>query len=62
MPRARGGEQSTAELIKDLMIVTLGLAGVKQKSIRDIVGCNIVRVNNIVRHLPKGARRLEGSR
>ncbi len=48
------------ELLQDLMIVQLGLAGIPQAKIRHIVGCDIVRVNRIVRHL-KGAKRQSGS-
>jgi len=39
------------ELLKDLLITQLGLAGVPQLSIRAIVGCDINRVSKIVRHL-----------
>jgi len=50
----------TAELLKDLLIVQLGIAGVPQRSIRAIVGCNIGRVNRIVRHLKIKPGRREG--
>lgn len=46
----RGGTDGT-EILKDLLIVQLGIAGVPQQSIRAIVGCDIIRVNRIVRHL-----------
>jgi len=48
--RKRGGTGGT-EILKDLLIVQLGIAGVPQQSIRAVVGCDIVRVNRIVRHL-----------
>ena len=44
---------STAELIRDLMIVQLGLARVPQTAIRKIVGANMNRVNRIVKLLKK---------
>lgn len=45
-------KDKTAELLKDLMIIQLGLARVPQQKIRKIVGVDINRVNRIVRHLP----------
>ena len=39
------------ELLKDILIAQLGIAGVPQKRIRAIVGCEMRRVNQIVRHL-----------
>jgi transposase-like protein len=44
-------KDKTAELLKDLMIIQLGLARVPQQKIREIVGVNINRVNRIVKHL-----------
>jgi hypothetical protein len=41
---------STDELLRDILIVQLGLAGLPQARIREIVGVDIVRVNRIVRH------------
>jgi hypothetical protein len=49
---------ATVEVLKDILITQLGLAGVSQQSIRRIVGCSIKRVNDIVKHL-KTARRGE---
>lgn len=43
--------KETNELLKDLLIVQLGLAGVPQQKIRAIVGCDIRRVNRIVRFI-----------
>jgi hypothetical protein len=50
MPKKDSETDELAELLKDLMIVQLGLAGVKQRAIRSIVGCDINRVSRIVRH------------
>jgi hypothetical protein len=43
-------KKTTDELLRDLMIVQLGLARVPQQDIREIVGVDIHRVNRIVRH------------
>ncbi len=52
------GPNEIAELLKDLLIAQLGIAGVPQQSIRQIVGCDMNRVSRIVRHL-KPARKKE---
>lgn len=41
------------EAIRDQTIVQLGLAGVPQQQIREIVKTDIVRVNEIVKRLKK---------
>ncbi len=46
-------EQTTDDLLRDLLIVQLGLAGLTQHQIREIVGVDIHRVNRIVKHLKK---------
>jgi hypothetical protein len=43
-------EQTTDDLLRDLMIIQLGLAGLTQHQIREIVGVDINRVNRIVKH------------
>jgi hypothetical protein len=48
--------KDAVELLKDILITQLGIAGVPQHSIRKIVGCSINRVNGIVKHL-KNAKR-----
>lgn len=45
--------QTVEELLRDLMIVQLGLAGLGQHQIREIVGVDIYRVNRIVKHFKK---------
>lgn len=52
-------ENSTQELLKDLLIVELGKAGVPQVEIRKIVGGDIHRVNRIVKLLKKSRSRSE---
>lgn len=52
------GPNELSELLKDLLIVQLGIAGVPQLMIRRIVGCDMHRVSRIVRHL-KSARKKE---
>ena len=51
MPKTAASSRETAEVLKDLLITQLGVAGVPQAKIRDIVGCDIKRVNEIVRYL-----------
>jgi len=48
------------ELLRTLLIVQLRLAGVAQKNIRDIVGCDINRVSEVIRLLPNRARLTKG--
>ena len=43
----------TTELLQDLIIIELGLAGVPQRDIRAIVGVDMKKVNKIVKLLPK---------
>ena len=58
MPRkTKGDGDDTTELLKDILIVQLGMAGVRQQDIRAIVGCDINRVSRIVRHLKTKAAR-----
>ncbi len=40
-------------LLQDLLITSLGKAGVPQLEIRHVLGVDIVRVNRIVKHLKK---------
>ena len=51
------GEGAVAELLKDILIVQLGAAGVPQQSIRGIVGCDINRVSRIVKFLKSKSRK-----
>ncbi len=54
-PKAKPKPSATAEdLLRDLMIIQLGLAGVSQDKIRAIVGVDNNRVSAIVRHIRKG--------
>lgn len=56
--RTQRDANDTVEVLKDMLITQLGLAGVPQQSIRKIVGCSINRVNDIVKHL-KSVKRNE---
>ena len=47
----RKKEKTTNELLRDILIVQLGLAGLPQLKIREIVGGDITRVNQIAKHL-----------
>ena len=46
-----------ASLLRDLLITSLGTAGVKQAEIRKIVGCSMGRVNEIVKHIEQERKR-----
>ncbi len=50
-------EQATVEeLLRDLLIVQLGLAGLTQVQIREIVGVDMNRVNRIVKYFKKKSK------
>ena len=62
----KGGAVNTAEddligILKDFLILQLGLAGVPQIEIRKIVGCDIHRVNRIVKHLKRKTKETAGN-
>jgi hypothetical protein len=46
----------TDELLRDLLIVQLGLAGVPQLQIREIVGVDMYRVSRIIKHFKKAGK------
>lgn len=50
-------EQEMTELLRDLLILQLGLAKVPQDKIRKIAGCGINRVNDTLKHIPKSGRK-----
>jgi len=54
--KAATTDEEIAELLRDLLIVQLGLAKVAQNDIRKILSCSIGRVNDILKHLPKASR------
>ena len=47
------GKPTAEEILRDMFIAQLGLAGVPQQQIREIVGVDIHRVNRIVKLLKK---------
>ncbi len=49
-------EQAATELLRDLLILQLGLAKVPQDKIRKIAGCGMTRVNDLLKHIPKSNR------
>lgn len=52
MPRAKAtSKDERTELIRTLIIIQLGLAGVSQQSIRSIAGCDMNTVNKIIKQL-----------
>jgi hypothetical protein len=52
--KANSDNDKLADILRDLLITSLGAAGVKQAEIRKIVGCDMNRVNRIVKHIEKG--------
>lgn len=54
--KRRPQQDDIAELLRDLLITHLALAGVRQQAIRKILGCDINRVSRIHKHL-KSARK-----
>lgn len=49
-------DQQAVELLRNILIVQLGLAKVPQDEIRKIAGCGINRVNDVLKHVPKSNR------
>jgi hypothetical protein len=45
------------QILTNMLITQLGIAGVSQKNIRRIVGCDINRVNRIVKHIKTASRK-----
>lgn len=48
-----GNGDEVVELLRDILIVQLGLAKVAQNDIRKILGCSMGRVTDILKHIPK---------
>lgn len=57
MPKKAKQQNSTDELLRDLIIIQLGLAGLTQHQIREVLGVDIYRVNRIVKYFKKGDKR-----
>lgn len=51
MPTTRRPTDEATELLRTLVIVQLALAGIGQREIRAVVGCDINRVSKILRAL-----------
>lgn len=49
-------DEESLELLRNLLIVQLGIAKVNQNDIRKIAGCGINRVNDILKYFPKSNR------
>jgi hypothetical protein len=57
-PQSRQGDpNNAAEVLKDILITQLGMAGVPQRRIREIVGCDINRVSRIVKYFKNAMRK-----
>ena len=46
-------EKSPTDILQDILIVQLAVAGLTQHQIREIVGVDIHRVNRILKHFKK---------
>jgi hypothetical protein len=53
MPKKKQKSETVEDLLRDLMIVQLGLAGLGQHQIREIVGVDMHRVSRILKHFKK---------
>jgi hypothetical protein len=51
--------EERTDLLRKILIVQLGLAGVPQNTVRAIVGGDIKRVNDVMKHLPRRKAMLE---
>jgi len=55
-------DNATNELLRDIWISQLGLVGLTQHQIREIVGVDIHRVNRIIKHFKKLPRKYGNKR
>jgi hypothetical protein len=53
--KAFTSEHEMTELLRDLLILQLGLAKVPQDKIRKIAGCGMNRVNEMLKYVPKAS-------
>jgi hypothetical protein len=51
MPRKRRATDEATELLRTMLIVQLGLAGIGQRQIREVAGCDMNRVTKTLRAL-----------
>jgi hypothetical protein len=49
-------DREMLELLRNMLIVQLGMANVPQNHIRKIAGCGMNRVNEILKRIPKSSR------
>ena len=61
MRSAQKKESAVEDLLRDLMIIQLGLAGLTQHQIREIVGVDMLRVNRILKHFKKNNRKSDAT-
>lgn len=57
---ARKPKDDVVEILKNILIAQLAQSGVSQQSIPEIVGCDMNRVNKIVRHLRPKTKKPRG--
>ena len=51
--RTQKKKNTSEDFLRDILIAQLGLAGLTQHQIREIIGCNIKYVNRILKHFKK---------
>jgi hypothetical protein len=51
MPRNQTANDEATELLRTMLIVQLGLAGIGQRRIREVAGCDMNRVTKTLRAL-----------
>jgi hypothetical protein len=58
MNKAKGnsGDGKIEDLLRNLLITSLAVAGVKGEEVRRIVGCDMNRVTRIVKHIQRRGR------
>ncbi len=55
-PKGSKQADNTEELLRTLLIVQLRLAGLAQRNIQKIVGCDVNRVSRVIKHMPSAAQ------
>ena len=55
--KPQGESEERLAILRDILITQLGIAGVPQKNIQQIVGCSINRVSLIVKHIRSAKRK-----
>ena len=57
--KSRRGPKDQTEILIDLLITQLAVAGVRQVAIREIIGCDIHRVSRILKHVNTARKKVQ---